>query len=205
MTHTAVVKFAPISTLDRLNDPAWTRPGRTLYDRSALRMLPGRETVPLVVDHDREIGTVNALYVTEWHDGPWLVASATVAEAPPWLARGTKASFEYSVIHRRDLTPLGSDADVVASGILNEVSVLSPGVRPAEPCAEVLLFERAELAKPSAVRPSNRRRVAAGSRARVHGLGRYSLTEQEIQKICALSQSGASFDRIMELVRENRR
>ena len=60
MTYTAVIRVAPIQTLERRNDPAWTRPGRRLYDSNARRFLPIHTTVPLLVDHDdeREIGYV---------------------------------------------------------------------------------------------------------------------------------------------------
>jgi hypothetical protein len=37
--HTALIKVAPIRTLERHNDPDWNRPGRTLYGSHALRFL----------------------------------------------------------------------------------------------------------------------------------------------------------------------
>ena len=63
MTYTAVIRVAPIRTLERRNDPAWTRPGRRLYDSNARRFLPIHTTVPLLVDHDddREIGYVSEI------------------------------------------------------------------------------------------------------------------------------------------------
>jgi hypothetical protein len=70
MSHTALVKFAPIFTLERFDDHAWNRPGRTLYERGAFQFLPGKTTVPLLVDHEdsREIGTVHELFRMDWID-----------------------------------------------------------------------------------------------------------------------------------------
>jgi hypothetical protein len=145
MSHEAIIKFAPVFTLDRFNDPKW-RPDRRMYYPGALRFLPGTEAVPLIVDHDddREIGTVQKLHKWDWPGGPWIFASATVTAPPPWLKRGTRVSFGSKVIDRRDVSIREYQADVVALAFVEEVSVLSPSVQPAEPCAEVLSFRSIE-------------------------------------------------------------
>jgi hypothetical protein len=104
MSHEAIIKFAPIFTLERFNDPKWARPGRTMYEPGAFRFGPSedpfvdKETVPLLIDHDpeREIGTVRDLWKWGWIDGPWVFASATLTDVPPWLERGTRVSFGFS-------------------------------------------------------------------------------------------------------------
>ena len=138
MTYEANIKIAPIFTCERFNTPAWTRPGRWLYER--LDFLPGRETAQLLVDHDpdREVGVVNHLWRWDWTDGPWVVANVTVTDPPCWLKRGTRASFAFGVVQRRHLDIAGTQAEVIARGLVREVSLLSPGTDPAEPRAEVL-------------------------------------------------------------------
>jgi hypothetical protein len=52
MTYTATLKFAPILSVERLNNTTWERPGRTLYWSRSLKLLPGRTEIPLLIDHD---------------------------------------------------------------------------------------------------------------------------------------------------------
>jgi len=47
-----------------------------------------------------------------------------------------------------------TEAELIARAIVDEVSLLSPGARPAEPCAQVVLLER--QASPAALTPSAR-------------------------------------------------
>ena len=56
----AHIQFAPIASLERLNDPAWNRADRTLYDSGSLSFMPGRTEIPLLIDHDeaRQVGVV---------------------------------------------------------------------------------------------------------------------------------------------------
>jgi hypothetical protein len=147
MTHTAIIKFAPIFTVERFNDPAWNRPGRQLYESGAFRFLPSEDTVPLVVNHDdsREIGTVHEVFKLDWIDGPWICARATVNDPPSWLKRGTRSSFSFITLHLTEFNIRGTQAEVVAKGIVREVSVLSPTTNPAEPCAEVWSYRPAEV------------------------------------------------------------
>ena len=74
MTYTTLIKIAPITTLERINDPKWARPGRSLYDHGALTFFPGKSSAPLLVNHDetpgREIGVVRELTRFEDTDGP---------------------------------------------------------------------------------------------------------------------------------------
>jgi hypothetical protein len=142
VTHSAVIKFAPIWTFERHNDPVWNRAGRTLYEAGSLKFLPSVTEVPLIVDHDeeREIGVVHELSRIEWSDGPWICARASIYDAPAWLQQyKTKASFS----HRNLSTRTYTECELVARALVDEVSVLSPSVKPVEPLAEVLLLERA--------------------------------------------------------------
>lgn len=137
MSYTALIKFAPIYTFERHNDPNWNRAGRFLFEAGALKFAPAVTAVPLLVDHDseRRIGTVFELVRVEWLDGPWLCARATVDHAPAWLRTRTKASFGFVPHNTRTYAN-----DLIAGALVREVTVLSPGRKPAEPCAEVLLL-----------------------------------------------------------------
>lgn len=135
--------FAPLHTVERHNDPKWNRADRTFYDSGALTLL--RKTAPLLVDHDRnrQVGTVDMLYRMEWTDGPWLCASATVTDPPSWLSRDTRASFAFIPFQRSSFIRAG-EADHVRKAWVTEVSVLSPGIEPAEPLARVMSLRKAD-------------------------------------------------------------
>jgi hypothetical protein len=152
MTHVALIKFAPLHTLERRNDPRWTRPGRTLYEPGALKFLPSVSEIPLLVDHDysRRVGTVHELFRMEWIDGPWICARATVDDPPAWLRKhDTKASFEHRTYDRSTFYP-----DLIRRALVSEVSILSPSVKPREPLAQVVhLRESVAAPPPIAARP----------------------------------------------------
>ena len=96
--------------------------------------------IPLLVNHDpdRRIGTVHELARMGWTDGPWVVARATVDDAPAWLRTQRKASFGF-IPHS---TRTYSNGDLIAGALVREVTVLSPGRKPAEPCADVPLLRQ---------------------------------------------------------------
>lgn len=135
MNYTTLIRFAPLVTLERLNDPLWRRPGRTAFDHGALSFFPGKTSVPLLVNHDpeREIGVVRELTRFMDTDGPWLAALCTVTDKPEWLKRGTRASFGYKCGRTSTF-----DRDVLRKGWVTEVSVLTAGHEPLEPGARVL-------------------------------------------------------------------
>jgi hypothetical protein len=104
MTYEALLKVAPILTLERYNDPRWNRPGRSMYEPGSLRFAPAVSSVPLLVDHrdDREVGVVHELFRAEWVDGPWVCARATVSDPPAWLKKyDTKVSVGFHSYSRR--------------------------------------------------------------------------------------------------------
>ncbi len=145
MTHEAAIKIAPLLTLERFDDPKW-RSDRTMYESGSLRFLPGMESVPLIVNHDDEwvIGTVHELFKMDWIDGPWIAARCTVDTPPVWMKRNTRASFGFKLLHRREVNIRGTKADVVATALVTEVSILPDFVEPAEPLAEVLTLHPTE-------------------------------------------------------------
>jgi hypothetical protein len=152
------IRFAPIATADRHSSSRWNRADRTLYEK--LRLRPGVATAPLLVnhEHDRQIGVVTDLFRFEDVDGPWWAALADVDDPPAWLERGTPASFAFAAVHRRG--EWFGPAERIADGLVNEVSVLSPGTRPAEPLARVLTFRPLDVPPEAASRKTIARRPA---------------------------------------------
>ena len=162
-----LIKFAPVHTLERHNDPAWNRAGRSLDEIGSLRFAPGRSTVPLVVDHreEREVGIVHKIFRADWSDGPWWMASATLTEPPAWLEKyGTRASFGFHPYERRTFT----EGELVAAAFVSEVSLLSPATTPAEPLAQVVLVQRSPL-PPSTAPPTGEVTLGHGRIARRYG------------------------------------
>jgi hypothetical protein len=143
-TFEAAIAFAPCTTLDRLNDPVWSQ--RQLYDGGGLRLLPsrGEKFAPVLCDHDagQVMGRFEKMLRLD-DNGPWMTAIATLTKCPPWLKRGTPASFAF-------IAPIWDSFgnNIVRRAIVREVSVLSPGVEPAEPGARVLYVKPAEAPKP---------------------------------------------------------
>jgi hypothetical protein len=159
LTHTALIKVAPLVTPDAFHDPASVPAGRTLYQRGGLELMP---RAPLVIDHDcgREIGQVRQLAEFRDTDGLWLAAHCTVANPPEWLKVGTRASFSFGLLSDQRV----GDWRRVLRALVSEVSVLSPGIEPAEPRAKVMLLERHE--------PAGGIHVKHGQRIVRHGIGK---------------------------------
>jgi hypothetical protein len=133
----ATVTYDACITIGPLFDGALeNRPGRCVYQRGGLKLL--REVVPVLVDHDdsRPVGLVRELWEFQDVDGPWLVAHAEISDPPAWLKTGTKASVAFSNLHDQHV----NEWRRILRGLVTEVSILSPGVLPAEPLAQVVLL-----------------------------------------------------------------
>jgi hypothetical protein len=139
MTHKAVIRIAEVVAGDVLRDPEAIPAGRELVQRGALRLIS--DDVPLIIDHDRDqrIGVVSELVEWPMVDGLWLAARVTITEPlPGWLRRGSAASMGWARVSTQQIAGWSR----VLKALLNEVSVLSPGVPPKEPRAQVVLLER---------------------------------------------------------------
>ena len=137
MTHTALIKLAPVANRERTSDPAWK--GRTmLWRTNSLQLLPRTEGVPLLLDHNPEsqLGQVEALFPLEWHDGAWVCCRATLTDPPSILKAGrTRASFGRHGVHEHD--------DRITQAFVSEVSLLV-ATEPLEPRAELVSLRRIE-------------------------------------------------------------
>jgi hypothetical protein len=149
MTHTILVKLAPIVDTEAVRNPASIRPGRTLYQRGALELLPGAK---VLIDHDhgRVIGRVRELSELRDTDGPWLAALCDLSHPPVWIERGTRASFEVAPLLDQQL----GQGRRVCRGLLTEVSILPANVEPAEPRASVVTIRNHDADGESAHRPT---------------------------------------------------
>ena len=132
-----------------------------MVDRGGLRMLPGQEIIPLVVDHDmdRRVGVVREMFTDTDTDGRrWNFASVTLDPNPPaWLKRDTPVSWGYKAFGTREAA-WGSKTKHITDAFLEEISVLRM-LNPAEKLAKVLwVGEIAET--PAAVRASSDRAAA---------------------------------------------
>ena len=112
-----------------------------MYDPGALTMIPGKTTCPVIVNHDanRLVGEVSSLIRWDDETGPWLAAIRTIHDAPVWLSKETRVSFGYK--------PAGTSSDVFGCeiarrGLVDEVSLLAPDRKPAEPLARVVTLRR---------------------------------------------------------------
>jgi hypothetical protein len=182
MSHTALIRFAPQTCIERYNDPRWQRP-RTVYDPGSLKMPPGRTSVPLIVNHDddRVVGSVRAFSRMEDVGDPWTVAHATIDRCPSWLRKDdTKASFGYKVLFEN---PDVFGCEVVRDAFVTEVSLLSPDRKPKEPLARVVGLWEAENLPSPATRRSRRDKLAEQDAELRRGLevGGYENSERILQ------------------------
>jgi hypothetical protein len=116
-----------------------------VYEAGSLRFAPSRTTVPLLVDHDddQEIGTVPELFTMDWVDGPPGSAQRRPSPARPAGSNGAPGVVPGIRLSAAKLERLRARATDRRRDRWRGLGVAS-GVDPAEPCAEVLLYRRAE-------------------------------------------------------------
>ena len=135
-----------------IDDAVWENPeaigpDRELFWPRALKLRSERiqdgKPVPVRVDHvkvgSKDIGRVTALSEVNDLDGRWVIAHCDVDKPPGWLHRDTPASMRCNLGPREPM-PVGWTRHI--SGMVTEVSLLSPGKQPAEPGAKVRHIER---------------------------------------------------------------
>jgi hypothetical protein len=153
MTWEAIVRFTPAYDTRAFDDAGPGVRPEMVVSEGALNKLKFSEPTPVVIDHDDErvVGHVEVAWVAEDVDygtrvRKWHFASCELNEKPSWLERGGGVSWSYHPLH--DYTAWGTDTKVLTSCVLREISLLSPGVRPAEPLARVCLVRPVEPPKP---------------------------------------------------------
>ena len=143
MSRPLLIRLCRIATSRELLDPELARD--EMYDTGAFRLYaPGDDPFaphvpPLLVDHGRgrqgqPIGRVLELFADDDPaGGRWHFVRAEVDDAPSWLQTNTACSFAHSVLRKQKMPGW----DLVRDALLTEVSVLSPGVEPADQRARV--------------------------------------------------------------------
>jgi hypothetical protein len=152
VSHTALIRLGAIATSSVLESTP-TREYRELYRNAGLRVLDGRLSPYVCVDHDKNpIGRVRSLFAADDYvavngkrGGKWLMAHVDIERAPGWLSKDTRASISYAATWKREV----NGWLVIEQGLLREVSILSPGKVGAEPHARVVHLERSAAAVPS--------------------------------------------------------
>lgn len=172
-----VLRAAPIATFEELSQPDIVR-HHEMYERGALKPRPGLDVldVPILVDHikdDTPIGRVRTLRTDEcWTGGTWLWVHADIDDPPGWLRKGSGVSIARSAFHTRDL---GAGWDLICKALLNEVSILSPGSKPAFPRAQVVwIGERQDspaVRQPTSDRAAGELFYGDGTTITRHGIG----------------------------------
>jgi hypothetical protein len=128
-----LLRVAPLVTARELLEPERGR--RVMFQGSALTPYPGRD-VPVVIDHDdaNVVGHVKEFATFPDSNGwSWIFASCDVTEPPAWLRRNGGVSLSYRVLRDQDM----GTWQRVLRALVDEVSLLSPSVQPAEPLARV--------------------------------------------------------------------
>lgn len=133
MSVPVILRAVPVATNAQMLEPDTVR-HHEMYTRAALRVRPGRELrdLPICVDHDKDvrIGRATALRVEEEPGGAWLMIHAALDDPPGWLKKyETAVSISRAAFNTR--TPWGADWELVQDALLTEVSLLSPGTKPA--------------------------------------------------------------------------
>ena len=140
----AMIKVAPLVTAQALLRSESVEPGRILYEKGCFSryIANRREPIAVWIDHDpqRVVGHVREFSEFDDVDGAWLAAHASLDKAPGWLKRGTAASLSFHVFRDQKI----SGWTRILDGLLSEVSILSPAVKPAESLARVVLVQDEE-------------------------------------------------------------
>ena len=147
----AILRFAPVFTPKLVGDERLIRD--YMVERGALKPLTLARPIPVLVNHDesRQIGTVRTLAVYDellfgTLVAPYYVAHVDITE-PTAMKRGDGVSWGYNVLHELEI----AGTRLIRSAIIREVSVLTPGVKPAEPFARVCWVGEHEAPSPAAV------------------------------------------------------
>ena len=112
-----------------------------LYAAGALRPHPAwnLSDIPIRVDHIKDappIGWVTALRTDDcWTGGMWQWIHAEINDPPAWLRKGTPVSISRAAYDTS--THTGGNWPLIRKALLTEVSILSPGHKPAHPRAQV--------------------------------------------------------------------
>jgi hypothetical protein len=133
VSRPALLRFAPVFDARIVDDPKLAR-SVMVEGAGALDRVSRHEPLPVLVDHDREVGRVRDIFAAPHTDGRrWLFASVELDECPTWLKRDGGVSWSYRVLFDQDVR----GTQRLLRAIIDEVTLVSPGFVPVEPLARV--------------------------------------------------------------------
>ncbi len=151
--QTALIRFA--RALD-FHDLADTTTPRQVFSRTAFLKQLRKDAVVIDHDDDRVVGRIVDLVVTEdMSNGAqpmlWHIARVE-GDFPPWVRKGTGASFRHRPIHSMNYGAVES----VQSAILDEITICSPSHEPVDPLAQVTFLRTLDAPLASATSSAGR-------------------------------------------------
>jgi hypothetical protein len=145
---TALLRFAPVFTPLLAYDDALRR--EYMIERGAIVPSSYSKPTPVIVNHDegRQIGTVRSFAVYDdvisgKRCAPFYFAHVDLT-GPTAMQRGDGVSWGFRILREMEL----AGTKLIRSALINEVSVLTPGMKPAEPLAKVVWVGELEEAEP---------------------------------------------------------
>lgn len=167
MTWEAALRFTPAYDGGAFDDDAPGERPALVVTHDAIKQRHSSKPTPVVIDHDedRVIGYVKNTWVSKDVDfgtrvRNWWFAGVELDEHPEWLKRGSAVSWCYHPLHTYQ--PWGDGPEVMTSALLREISVLSPGVEPAEKLARVAYVKELPAELPAARKPEPEGEVVFG-------------------------------------------
>ncbi len=141
---TALLRVAPVATSAEMMEPESVR-HHEMLERGGFRALPGKE-IAVEIDHEGHvIGHVSDTFCElDPTGGHWLFALAKLDEVPDWLEPGRSGISITRAATFHKTMPGGWE--LLRSGTIREISLLSPGVEPAFPRARLMTLTRSPAA-----------------------------------------------------------
>ena len=135
MATRAVLRFTPVFDPRIIEVPGLARD--LMVQRGAIEKIRLDEPTPVVINHDmdRQVGTVREIYTAPSVDGghvrDWFYASCEITDPPGWLKVNGGVSWSYRTLQRQDV----NGTERLLRALIDEISILTPSTRPAEPLA----------------------------------------------------------------------
>ena len=181
------------------DDPEAIGPDRQLFLPRALKLrsekIQDGRPVLVRVDHvkdgSKDIGRVTGLSEVKDLDGRWVIAHCDVDNPPRWLNRDTPVSMSWCNLGTRRPMPGGWTRH--SSGMVTEVSLLSPGGTPAEPGAKVWhIFITEPAAEAAPQRSSSAVRAATSPSAAGEVFYGGPLIRRNIGRVLSVTENGVT-------------
>lgn len=193
MSRTALLRFAPGFTPLLVDDPKLVR--EYMVERGAIQPPSLSKPIPVLVNHDesRQIGTVRTLAIYDEvlsgsRVAPYYVAHVNIT-GPTAMQRGDGVSWGFRILREMEL----AGTKLIRSALIEEVSVLTPPMKPAEVFARVAWVGELEKPKPKLAPATSSDRAAGGEV--VYGDGR-TITRHGVRSGARCRRQATSADEL---------